>query len=156
MVVVMGQVPKDASLRGLPDYRQWLRSSLARLSDLSHRPVVFRPHPKSQTDVVSFAAMQHGSLQETLDSAHVVVTYNSNSGVDAILDGVPVIAIDLGSMAWSVASHEFTTESVEHPWRPSQEERLQWAYDLAYTQWSEGEIAHGHAWDHLRNRFEEI
>ena len=75
----------------------------------------------------------------------MVVTLNSNSGVDAALAGVPVIAFDEGSMAWPVAGHK--PQDAIHPPRP---DRLRWAAELAWCQWTDREFETGECWEHLR------
>lgn len=33
--------------------------------------------------------------------------------------------------------------------------RLQWAYNMAYTQWNKKEIINGDAWDHLKRYYDQ-
>jgi hypothetical protein len=48
------------------------------------------------------APILDGELADALSGAAVVVTYNSNTGVDALLAGKSVTAADKGSMIWGV------------------------------------------------------
>lgn len=68
-----------------------------------------------------------------------VVTLNSSVAVDAVLNGIPTVSMDEGSMAWEVTSH---TEEVMKP------DRRPWLNWLAWTQWSHDEISEG-KWAHL-------
>jgi hypothetical protein len=81
---------------------------------------------------------------EDLQGAHAVVTFNSNTGVDAVIAGVPIFTIDRGSMAWEVSDHDLS--EIE---KPNLYDREQWAHNLAYTQWTMAEMAGGWAWSHL-------
>jgi hypothetical protein len=72
------------------------------------------------------------------------VTYNSNTAVDAAIQGYPVFALDRGSMAWAVAGHDLA--EIDSPSKP---DRTQWAADLAYSQWKPAEMAEGLTWRHL-------
>lgn len=130
--LVIGQVPGDAALCGL-DVAEWSRGVRLRLSQigLSTR---FRPHPLSDTPPAR-------SLAEDLAGAALVVTFNSNAGVLAVLAGVPTVALDRGSMAWPVAGH-----ALDETVRP---DRTGWAHDLAWAQWTEAEIAAGTPWPHI-------
>jgi len=73
-----------------------------------------------------------------------VVTFNSNSGVEALLQGVPVLAFDEGSMVWSLCNRSLS--DIESPSLP---DRAQWLNDLSYAQWTLAEMKEGLAWKHL-------
>ena len=83
-------------------------------------------------------------LQDDFSNAHCVVTYNSNTAVEALLEGIPVFAHDQGSMCWQVANKSLI--SVDVPNRP---DRNSWLNDLAYAQWTLQEMRNGEAWRHL-------
>lgn len=137
-ILILGQVPNDASLKGLdllPFYKEW-----ARAAQKAHGlPVFFRQHPdvsrRGIAQYVRGAEVSSGSLSDALASAALCVTFNSNSAVEAVLAGVPTVAVDEGSMAWPVTSH--TVSSIIRPDRES------WASDLAWAQWSLEEIESG-------------
>jgi hypothetical protein len=143
--LLMGQVRGDASLAGI-DIEAWYGEAAQRLGDLGWT-VMFRPHPNDPTVAPDGAYALVGSLEGALASAAFVVTWNSTSGVDAVLAGVPTVAMDRGSMAWDVAAHSI--EDV--PFRPA---RLVWSARLAWTQWSDDELASGETWEHLRRKFD--
>lgn len=139
-VLIMGQVPGDASLQGrnlVPWYQQAAKKAEAAYG----LPVHFRPHPvalrKGHRHVIRGTTRSTGSLEAALANAAVVITYNSNSGVDAVLAGVPTIAVDEGSMAAAV-----TGKSIGEIITPARE---QWAAELAWKQWRLDEIASGEA-----------
>lgn len=136
VALLIGQVPGDAS-HAHADLEAWYRE----VAD--HIPVVFRPHPKGAPRVFPSCEVSNLSLEEDLERASVVITFSSNTGVDAALSGVPVIAFDEGSMAWDIAGHDLN--EIKTP------DRTQWAYNLAYCQWTEDEIKAGEAWEHLND-----
>lgn len=144
-ILVMGQVTGDASLATCPDYPAWLREVCEAAKGYG-LPVRYRPHPLQRAAEVPPTPVMGGSLEDALAGAAAVIAWNSNSLVDAVLAGVPVIAGDRGSMAWPVAAHEVGAELV----RP---EREQWLHDLAYCQWTQTEIGSGEAWAHLCRRY---
>ncbi|MFO7971577.1 MAG: hypothetical protein R6U40_07485 [Desulfobacterales bacterium] len=147
-ILLMGQVEGDQSLNG-KNIRHWYERVMTRVKELTDMPVYYRPHPQSRRFVgrLRCAGYKTDSLEESLSGAMCAITYNSNSGVDAVLNGVPVIAMDRGSMAWDVAQHEITMDM----YLP---DRMQWLFDLAYKQWTLEEIANGEAWDHLKRKYE--
>lgn len=148
-VLVTGQVPGDASLErvgGRVDYE----SMVNQIRKYTDRPIHFRPHPKRNIPCPRNATLSTGTLEQALSNAWCVVTYNSNSGVDAILNGIPAFVIDYeGSMSKPIAMTDFNLIN-----NPQRFDRTQWANNIAYAQWSPEEIENGTAWEHLKRKFE--
>lgn len=147
-ILLIGQVDGDNSVKGRINMKQWLSETACQLNDnFPAINIVFRPHPLSrQGYLVKGTSKSHGSLADDLYRARMCVTFNSNTGVDAVLAGTPTVTLDRGAMAYDVTSHDLTD------W-PTKPDRTQWAYDMAYKQWTEEEIANGDAWDHLKRRY---
>lgn len=139
-VLLMGQVPGDASLRGA-DLSGWYVDAAMKAQNAYEMPVRFHEHPMAVRRGIRrrprFTEPSIGTLDEALSRAAVVVTYNSNSAVDAVMAGVPAVTLDKGSMAWDVAAHR-----IGELHRPAREA---WAHGLAWRQWSLDEIASGFA-----------
>lgn len=139
-VLIMGQVPGDASLRG-QDLMPWYVATAKQASELHGLPVHFRAHPEAKRKgfrhVVKGTVCSKGTLDEAISGAALVITYNSNSGVDAVIAGKPTVAVDPGSMAWPVTGH-FVNAIIT----PSRE---RWAHELAWKQWRIDEIKSGQA-----------
>lgn len=145
-VYVIGQVPGDAALRGI-DIHAWAADTCRQAKAL-FGDVVYRPHPLDQSGVkIAGVTIDTGPLAVAFERASLIVTYNSNTAVEAVMAGVPAIAMDAGSMAWDVTSHDLETA-------PYRGDRDQWGIRLAYAQWLPQEIANGEAWAHLRNYFD--
>ena len=135
-VLICGQVPGDASLQGR-DLNPWYEEQAEKYAD---HDIVFRPHPlgagRGAIQELKGAITSNRSLSEDLEGASLVVTYNSNTGVDALLAGKPVYCDNEGSMVWQV--------------KP--EDREQWAHRLAWRQWTLDEISSGFALSKLCNK----
>lgn len=97
---------------------------------------IFRHHP--------IVAPNQSPLSDALVQACRVVTWCSTSAVEALIEGIPTVALDEGSIAWPVCSHTVC----ELPYRGPRE---QWAYNLAYKQWTLDELADGSAWEVLKH-----
>lgn len=144
-VLVCGQVPWDVSVQD-GNHLAWCRETVDEAKRRGFK-VRFRPHPYAvKRNVVHDVAcdISAATLADDLASARCVVTYNSNTGVDAILAGVPVIAFDDGSMVRTIAGR-----SLDDLGNPPTPDRTQWAYDIAYAQWTMDELANGAAWAHI-------
>lgn len=140
--LIMGQVPSDCAVRDIT-FGAWVRTTAREL--MRTRPIErikFRPHPMAP-NVRADVRSTLGALADDLSGAEIVVTYNSNSGVDAVLAGVPTVAMDPGSMAYSVTTHRISDD----PIRP---DRTAWAHGLAWAQWLPHELESGEAWSRLR------
>ncbi len=130
-VLIAGQVPGDMSLRG-QDLNPWYRAKAREYRDAG-KLVFFRPHPlasrRGPVPTLADAPALAAPLDKALQGAELVVTYNSNTAVDAVLAGKRVHVEDPGSMAWNVV------------------DRLQWAARLAWRQFTLQEIRSGFAWE---------
>lgn len=139
-VLMMGQVPGDASLRGR-DLMPWYVDTAMKAQNAYEMPVKFRQHPQAarrgHRQSPKYTDPSIGDLSEALNGAAICVTFNSNSGVDAVLAGVPTVVADEGSMAWDVAAHR--VGDIARP------DRQAWANRLAWKQWTMQEIASGAA-----------
>lgn len=149
-IVVCGQIPWDAAVDHT-DHVKWLRETILSIHERTEREIVFRPHPKfrnpeliSAVDVAKVCEHSFRPILEDLQDAWAVVTFNSNSGVEAAIEGIPVFVDDAGSMAFPVANRNLLY--IDNPKKP---EREQWAHNLAYTQWTLDEMRSGEAWNHL-------
>ena len=142
-VLLCGQVPWDASVDHT-DHVQWLQDTAVEIRKHTRRPVRFRPHPLGKIPPIEGCDYSTEPFFKDLARAHAVVTFNSNSGVEALISGVPVFAFDEGSMVWSVCNREL--RDLDNPNQPS---RQKWLNDLCYAQWTPAEMAEGRAWNHL-------
>lgn len=146
-VLIMGQVPGDASLRGR-DLQSWYVDAAKVAHTVYKMPVKFRPHPealkKGYKQNIPGVDICKLPLKDSLEFAHVVVTFNSNSAVDAVVQGVPAIAYDKGTMAWEVAG-----KSIGERVTPG---RQLWAAALAWKQWTIEEINSGFALNNFVSR----
>ena len=130
--LLLGQVAGDQSIAGV-NMTKWYDQAKRAMRDRGY-DVKFRPHPNNRPC---------RPIEEDFAGAACAVTYNSNSGVLAVLAGIPTIACDIGSMAWPVAAHGLEADLT----RP---DRRDWITALSWKQWTVEEIASGLAWEHVR------
>ncbi|MFA5490733.1 MAG: hypothetical protein WC284_16255 [Candidimonas sp.] len=149
-IIVCGQLPGDYSLDGI-DIDEWCENTIREIKLRTNRPIIFRPHPRyyEKRSKICFdlqsASISKISLEEDLNRAYCFVTYSSGSAVDAVINGTPSISLSESNMAWDVSFH-----SLDDLDKMTYKDRTQWAYNLAYTQWTTDEIRKGLAWKHLR------
>ncbi len=109
------------------DGREWLRRTVATLVRFTQRDIIIKPKDTDQ------------SLAETLKNAHALVCLDSNAATEAIISGIPVFCSKQNAAA-PVADE--VLNMIETPQMPHRE---QWAYNLAYQQFTLAEIASGYA-----------
>lgn len=139
-VLLVGQVDGDCAAPA----PGWYAQAATHLGALG-LPIKFRPHPvsieRNEIMKVPGCEVMRGPLADALQSAAVVVTYASNTGVDALVAGKPTLAFDQTSMVYGIA------ESI---WRvPHEPNRAAWADAVASCQWRVNEIRDGSALEHV-------
>lgn len=139
--LLIGQKAGDASIRHLNIIR-WYQERAKEAKALG-LDVHFRKHPRGGLPggLPKWVTYSSGALLRTLAGASCCITCNSNTAVEAVLNGCPTIATDAGSMAWEMCGHK-----VGEMVAPSRE---RWAARLAWCQWTLDEIAAGVCWDHI-------
>ncbi len=141
-IVVMGQVQGDAATKQL-DLLDWYKRVIRATQDCFRgHEIAFRPHPKGSAHRLGVRIISDRvPLEEMFEETYACITHNSRSAVEAVLAGVPTVAMDEGSFAYGMTTHGIGR------WRTP--DRTQWCYDLAYTQWTADELANGTALEHI-------
>lgn len=143
-VLIIGQVPGDASLNAMNGTLDAWYCLVASALKAQGHAVRFRPHPEAvkrgRGGGIPGVATLIGDLPSALAGASFVVTFNSNAAVDAVVAGVPTVAMDRGSMAWPVTTHFLDAE-------PQTPDRHIWAAELAWKQFTMDEFRSGFCWE---------
>lgn len=146
-VLIIGQIPNDASVAHIGFY-DWLNDTIRQLTSITERAVFYRPHPLDKNPIFPDVRVLHSDLDTAISNAHCVVTLNSNTGVDSVIAGVPVISMDKGSMVYDITDHDLSFVN-----DPRTFDRTVWFNRITYAQWSMDEIRSGDAWDHLKHKY---
>lgn len=137
--LIIGQVPGDQAVKHV-DLHAWYRQVADALRKDGHRVIRFRPHP--------LAGRVHGlgqalgiptilgnrAIEDDLQGAAVVVTFNSNAGVDAVIAGRRTVAMDEGSMVWGLSQDMI---------QGIYPDRTAWCSRIAWCQYSRAEMESG-------------
>ena len=152
----------DASLRDA-DVFEWTENTVNDIRKHTDRKIIIRPHPLyrksslhntlkekvlnvSNTHWQETDLLKDGfvSIQEQLQKAWCTVTYTSGSGIDAVINGIPNIACDTGSMVYDVSSKDIA--EIENPYRG---EKKEWTNRIAHCQCNIDEFESGECWKHV-------
>lgn len=145
-IVIAAQHPKSLQTADIHNMEQWVHEQIAKVRQVSDRPIVVRPHPRSSLnlgtlpDGVRF--VQPIKIANTYDSydmhynCHAVINYNSGPGVQAGIAGCRPI-VDSSSLAAPVG---IKLEDLEKPYDI---DRRQWLVELCHTEYTLDEIKRG-------------
>lgn len=152
----------DASLRGA-DVFAWTEDTVNEIRKHTSRKIIIRPHPlyrksrlhntlKEKVLVVPDVHWQEADvtkpnfvpIAEQLKNAWCTVTYSSGTGIDAVINGIPNVACDTGSMVYDVSTKDIA--GIEKPYRG---EKKKWSNKVAHCQWSIDEFESGECWEHV-------
>jgi hypothetical protein len=117
----------------------WARDTVERLRRYTQRPVRLRPHPGNEPP--------KKPLIEDLEGAFAVVIWSSSSGVEALIEGIPVFC----TAPWWVCKSATKSDLKEIEQPRYGNERNRALELLAWAQWSVEEIASGEPFQYLCN-----
>lgn len=155
-VMVCGQIPGDAQhMLGTVDaYETYYTDLFQKISKLTKRQIAYRPHPGRNRGLGDRPNSVHTVLPvsedlfEQMDKAWCTVSYNSGSGNESLLRGVPTFctlnAMYLPSYEKLAYKH---LEFIEACKPPTYEERLEHFSKLAYSQWTCEEFSSTQFWE---------
>ena len=120
----------------------WVEKTQEEIKKYSDRPIKIRNRPGSRNTRVLSDTFSDFIKNDT----HVVIGYSSNALVEAVLCGIPVIA--LGHSA-TTSLMNYKISDIENISNIDQEKRYSWLKHLSYRQFSHKELENGIAWELL-------
>jgi cellobiose-specific phosphotransferase system component IIB len=122
----------------MPDAKTWTQHIVEEIKKYTDRPIEVRLKPESRTE-----RQNSNTIQDALADAHCLVTYNSIAATEALINGVPAIA--LGPNAASMLCPN-TLENIDNIEYPDRSLIYSYLSNLAYNQFTERELRNGTAW----------
>jgi hypothetical protein len=172
-IIIMGQKEGDSSLvkiyqQGYESIYDWICDQIIEIRKHSDRKIIIRPHPRNlergvklTTQLIAKLKLDNVAISENLTQggnqggegldadlaqAHCVVTYNSLSGVESVVKGIPVFALDGGSMVHPIAHHKLSQiENLKYDI-----DLQDWKNKIAYSMWNKEDVMSGNCWNHLK------
>lgn len=172
-ILIMGQLEGDSALiemydAGYKSFDDYIVDQIKEIRKYTERPIVVRLHPLGSKALYnkeeylnntyknismsknynSTTTLNGGlGLKEDFDNAYCVVTYSSNSCVEAVEKGIPIFTLSSTSSAYDIGHKCFSQiENLDYNIQINT-----WCNKIAYTIWNNEEIANGTMWEHLRN-----
>lgn len=143
-ILIAAQHQHSLQWQGMPAMSQWAADTVKDIRRYTDRPLIIRPHPRCTFSLVSpnVKVITPQLLPNTYDDfnidykVHCVVNHNSGPGVQAAIQGTPVV-VDSTSLASPVSAALTNIESAQLPGRS------EWFTRLCHTEWTREEIAQG-------------
>ena len=148
-IVVAAQHARSLQVADLVSTEDWIVQQVKRLREVTDRPIVVRPHPRSPLDTARLVSLpkdivieQPQKLVNTYDSynlafdCHAMINYNSGPGTQAALAGTRPI-VDQSSLAYPVS---IPIQDIEKPYTL---DRDQWLVEICHTEYTVEEIKKG-------------
>jgi len=133
------------------DQHDWLENTISEIKKHTDRPIIIRHKPfNPKIDFKTHQPIDDSSdsnttvpLSEDLMKAYCVVTFNSNSAIQALQTGIPVICND------NCPAYPLTNRFQDIENLTLHDNRQQLFNTLAYSQFSQSEIASGFAFQYV-------
>ena len=137
-IIVAAPDEKPCRFYGI-DQAQWVKDTVARIKQLTDRPVEVRQRSPKRIDRVATAPLS----QELANDVHALVTFNSVAAVESIFAGVPAFVLAPTHVAAPVANT--TLDSIEDPVWYDRDRLDAWCHSMAYGQYHVKELRNGTA-----------
>ncbi len=124
---------------------EWETKTLEEIKKHSSREVVFLAKPQPGLSLKGTTNGRNMSYKELIRKSWMVVNHHSHSGLDALIEGIPIYNYMGISKEMGISDLKY----IEYPKYP--EDRKAFFADVAYTQWSMMELYNGSCWNHIKN-----
>jgi hypothetical protein len=148
-IVIAAQHALSLQVANLPSIESWIVQQVQQLRQVTDRPIMIRPHPRSRLKSELLTNLPPGIVIEqpqrivnTYDSynlafdCHAMVNYNSGPGVQAALAGTRPV-VDSSSLAYPVS---IAHKDIELPYTV---DRDRWLIEICHTEYQLDEITKG-------------
>jgi hypothetical protein len=148
-IVIAAQHARSLQVADLPSTEAWITDQVHQLQQVTDRPIVIRPHPRSRLNLDRMLCLSKNviienpkKLLDTYDSynlafdCHAMVNYNSGPGIQAALAGTRPV-VDVSSLAYPVS---IPLQDIEQTYVI---DRDQWLIEICHTEYTLREIEQG-------------
>jgi hypothetical protein len=148
-IVIAAQHARSLQVAELSSIESWIAIQIQQLRQVTDRPIVVRPHPRSRlnssallqlpTDITIEKPQKIANSYDSYNLAfdcHAMVNYNSGPGIQAALAGTRPI-VDSTSLAHPVG---ITFDDIEQPYTV---DRDLWLTQICHTEYTLKEIKEG-------------
>jgi len=145
-IIIAAQHRASLQVAKLPGIESWILDQISAVRYVTDRPILVRPHPRSQLDMSVFPSdvkiERPEKLENTYDSynlnfdCHALINYNSGPGIQAAIAGTRVI-VDQSSLAYPVS---IAYKDLDNTYDCN---RDQWLIEICHTEYTTLELEQG-------------
>ena len=148
-IVIAAQHARSLQVANLDSMETWIIDQVKQLRSITDRPIVIRPHPRSNLNRFKLETLfpevvveQPVRLDNTYDAynlafdCHAMINYNSGPGIQAALAGTRPV-VDSSSLAYPVS---INIDDIEKSYTV---DRDQWLVEMCHTEYTLKEIEQG-------------
>ena len=164
-ILICGQLPWDRQISYLNiPYNTWLNNLIKKIEKYTEKKIVFRYHPLYKKKIKEKIKRYNNpsfnislpkniiiddniDIKKSIQNSYIVIAYNSNMLLDAILLGRPTMCFDNTSMVYDLSLH--SEKYIDKIIIPSKNYLDQTLNNISYSQWTIDEIKSGEALDHM-------
>lgn len=154
-ILFCGQLPWDTQVQDI-NYNDYINNIFIKLKKLTNKKIIFRYHPlyKPRGNFIiklpEFVEIDtNKNIIDSFNGAYCIISYNSTSLVEAIIEGKPIIALDNMSIVYNLATNDI--KNINNLYIPDKKEILQKMYNISYIQYTEKEFEDGTAVEYIKN-----
>jgi lipopolysaccharide biosynthesis glycosyltransferase len=119
---------------------QWLTETVQQIKHFTDRKIVIRSKPARSDRITT------NTIYSALDKAHCLVTFNSIAATEALLYGIPAIALAPNAATLFCNT---SIEDIDSLYKPVRDDMEAFAAHLSYAQFTPQEMISGYAWNVL-------
>jgi len=155
-ILLVGGSETYAQWHDLPKQVDWAQGIVNEIREYSNQPIIYRPKPRhgNQVPIGAVLSSELIKINDELKNASVVISYGSNVGIDALINGIPNVVLGDGIVR-SLAQHHIA-DLQSQPYYPTDRERWNLLANISYCQWSLSEFQSGEAWTTIQQQIRTI
>ncbi len=144
-ILLLGQHDRSLQWQGLPPIKNWVEQKIQEIRQYTDRKIIVRPHPRcfiphiSQKNVEFENTLPVPNTYSEFDlrfDYHCVINHNSNTTVQAAINGAPVIC-DQSGLAFPVSNQLSDLENIKNI------DRTEWFHKILHSEWTIDELVGG-------------
>lgn len=154
-ILFCGQLPWDTQVQNI-DYNKYINNLFNELKKITKRKIMFRYHPlyKPRGNLIitipNFVDIdKNQNISDSLKNAYCVISYNSTSLIECIIEGIPIVPLNNLSIVYNLGTNNI--KDIENLYIPTREKILQELYNISYMQFTEEEFSNGIAINYIKN-----
>jgi len=148
-ILICCQNPNSQQWYGLPQMSKWVLDTIQTIRQHTNKPIYVRQHPRSRfnfnenkslliyNEIPKKIKNTYDEYDLSFENCHAVINYNSNPGVQAILQGYPVFC-DRSSIIAPVGNLDIN--NINKPICP---DRSEWLVKFSHTEYTITELEKG-------------